>query len=226
MNILHLTVARAYQHSFQARPNTTLAVTGGSLNALGDVVAQTYQITSGHKEHESRPQFDVARTLRFFVYGFAISPFLGRWNAFLERRFPLRSISNGKVSAKALTKRVACDQLIMAPTGLALFLGSMGVLENRSPQEIREKFSDLYKPALITNWQVWPLAQLINFRFMPLPYRVPFQSTCGVFWTLYLSIMNSKEDVMQDRKHQLRQTLNSGDVSTTHRNMNSVPSVN
>jgi hypothetical protein len=27
---------------------------------------------------------------------------------------------------------------------------------------------------------------------MPLHYRVPFQSTCGVFWTLYLSIMNAK----------------------------------
>lgn len=35
-------------------------------------------------------------------------------------------------------------------------------------------------------------AQLINFRYMPLPYRVPFQSTCGVFWTLYLSIVNSR----------------------------------
>jgi len=26
---------------------------------------------------------------------------------------------------------------------------------------------------------------------MPLPYRVPFAQTCGVFWTLYLSILNS-----------------------------------
>ena len=34
--------------------------------------------------------------------------------------------------------------------------------------------------------------QLINFRFMPLAYRVPFQSTCGVFWTLYLSLLNAK----------------------------------
>ena len=34
--------------------------------------------------------------------------------------------------------------------------------------------------------------QLVNFRFMPLPYRVPFQSTCGVFWTLYLSLLNAK----------------------------------
>lgn len=34
--------------------------------------------------------------------------------------------------------------------------------------------------------------QLVNFRFMPLPYRVPFQSSCGVFWTLYLSLLNAK----------------------------------
>lgn len=68
----------------------------------------------------------------------------------------------------------------------------MGVMERRTTPQIKQKFSDLYTPALITNWQVWPIAQLINFRFMPLPYRVPFQSTCGVFWTLYLSIINSK----------------------------------
>ena len=33
--------------------------------------------------------------------------------------------------------------------------------------------------------------QFINFRFIPLPYRVPFQQTSGVFWTLYLSLLNS-----------------------------------
>ena len=42
------------------------------------------------------------------------------------------------------------------------------------------------------------VCQFINFRFMPLPYRVPFQQTCGVFWTLYLSIINSKEEQHQD----------------------------
>jgi protein Mpv17 len=35
-----LTLARAYQHSFDAHPHITLAVTGGTLNALGDCVAQ------------------------------------------------------------------------------------------------------------------------------------------------------------------------------------------
>jgi len=40
-----LTLVRAYQHSFDSHPNTTLAITGGSLNALGDVVAQVTQNT-------------------------------------------------------------------------------------------------------------------------------------------------------------------------------------
>ncbi|KAE9410806.1 hypothetical protein BT96DRAFT_983493 [Gymnopus androsaceus JB14] len=193
--------ARAYSQSFQSRPNTTLAFTGGSFNALGDFVAQTYQNTYGKQEHTGSPRYDVDRTLRFFCFGFAISPLIGRWNVFLERQFPLHAVS-GKVSLKALSKRVAADQIVMAPIGLSLFLGSMGVMERRTIPQIKEKFADLYAPALVTNWQVWPIAQLVNFRFMPLPYRVPFQSTCGIFWTLYLSILNSKEDKKQDREIQ------------------------
>jgi len=95
----------------------------------------------------------------------------------------------------------------MAPLGLAIFIGSMGIMEGRDRAHINKKYSDLYKPALITNWQVWPLAQLINFRYMPLPYRVPFQSTCGVFWTLYLSILNSKESQAQDIDDAMKRTI-------------------
>ncbi|KAJ7597674.1 hypothetical protein C8J56DRAFT_325914 [Mycena floridula] len=204
-----LYLARAYQHSFDTRPNVTLALTGGSLNALGDAVAQLSQtITSRRKDHEEAHRYDLSRTLRFFCFGVAISPFLGRWNSFLEQRFPLRSLQTpNKVSVKALSKRVICDQAIMAPIGLAAFLGSMGIMEGRSLPQIGQKYQDLYKPALITNWQVWPIAQLINFRFMPLAYRIPFQSSCGVFWTLYLSILNSKEDQKQDFRTAQRREL-------------------
>jgi hypothetical protein len=51
---------------------------------------------------------------------------------------------------------------------------------------------------------------------MPLPYRVPFQSTMGVFWTLYLSILNSKEDDAQDKFDKLRGTANMRPVNPTN----------
>ena len=36
--------ARIYQQSFESHPYRTLAVTNGTLNALGDVVAQSVQL--------------------------------------------------------------------------------------------------------------------------------------------------------------------------------------
>ncbi|KAI0757232.1 hypothetical protein C8Q80DRAFT_85520 [Daedaleopsis nitida] len=206
----NVALARVYQQSFEAHPYYTLAVTNGALNALGDTVAQlTQRFNEKHRRHQ--PPYDILRTLRFFAFGFGMGPLIGRWNFFLERHFPLRSLGNetGKVSLRALARRVGADQLFMAPIGLAMFIGSMGVMEGRDPKHIAQRYNDIYKPALIANWQVWPLAQLINFRFMPLPYRVPFQSSCGVFWTLYLSLLNSKESEVQERNDQLKRTLNS-----------------
>ena len=42
-----------------------------------------------------------------------LGPVMGRWNVFLERRFPSCSPQIGKLSIKSLSKRVAADQLIM-----------------------------------------------------------------------------------------------------------------
>ncbi|KAI0374398.1 hypothetical protein BV20DRAFT_935863 [Pilatotrama ljubarskyi] len=193
----NVALARVYQQSFESHPYTTLAFTNGALNALGDAVAQVTQRLVGTTNHRKKWHYDIPRTLRFFAFGFGMGPVIGRWNFFLERHFPLRPVRNsptdpGKVSIRALARRVGADQLFMAPIGLALFIGSMGVMEGRDAKHIKQRYNDLYKPALIANWQVWPVAQLVNFRFMPLPYRVPFQSTCGVFWTLYLSLLNAK----------------------------------
>ncbi|KDQ13733.1 hypothetical protein BOTBODRAFT_33432 [Botryobasidium botryosum FD-172 SS1] len=206
-------LARIYQAQFNARPTTTLAVTNGSLSALADIIAQSAQLFNARKHHSHHHKidpppldhYDVHRTLRFAAFGVAMGPLIGRWNKFLEHAFPLRPARVGarygassKVSLRALGKRVLGDQLIMAPIGLGLFVGSMGLMEGRNAAGVRQKYADMYLPAIVANWKVWPVAQLINFRFMPLPYRVPFQATCGVFWTLYLSLLNAREDERLD----------------------------
>ncbi|EPS99138.1 hypothetical protein FOMPIDRAFT_1031049 [Fomitopsis schrenkii] len=208
-----IAVARAYQQSFETHPYGTLAVTNGALNALGDIVAQLTERFNGPLHRRGEWKYDIPRTLRFAAFGLGMGPIIGRWNFVLERYFPLRSANvppgggKGPVSLRALGKRVAADQLFIAPIGLGIFIGSMGIMEGRDTAHIQRKYSDMYKPALITNWQVWPLAQVINFRFMPLAYRVPFQSSCGVFWTLYLSILNSREDEVQERTDAMRRSL-------------------
>ncbi|KAF8273757.1 hypothetical protein EI94DRAFT_1714868 [Lactarius quietus] len=194
-----IALTRAYQQSFEAYPHSTLAVTGGALTALGDAVAQLSQyIIVSSNDDRADFHYDIPRTLRFFCFGAGMSPIIGRWNRFLELKFPLPTHGGKVTSLTALSKRVVVDQLVMAPIGLSIFLGSMGMMERRDPQHIRARFEDIYQPALLANWKIWPAAQFINFRFMPLPYRVPFQQTCGVFWTLYLSLLNSAESQKQD----------------------------
>lgn len=91
----------------------------------------------------------------------------------------------------------------------------MGIMEGHSTEEIKEKFQDvrffvvsfafllnqpffflsyvqIYVSAILANWKIWPAIQGINFKLMPIQYRVPFQSTCGIAWTLYLSLLNAK----------------------------------
>lgn len=97
----------------------------------------------------------------------------------------------GQISVKALFKRVAADQLIMAPLGLIIFLSTMSVLEGLEWEEIKERYRRLYFPLLIVNWQIWPFVQFINFRYLPLRYRVPFSASLGVLWTIFLSFKNS-----------------------------------
>ncbi|BGP17451.1 hypothetical protein JCM10213_003266 [Rhodosporidiobolus nylandii] len=96
------------------------------------------------------------------------------------------------VSVAQLAKRVAADQLGMAPVSLVIFLLSMSLLEGLDGEQMKQKLRDNYWPILSVNWQVWPILQLINFRFVPLQYRVPFGSICGIVWTCFLSMQTNK----------------------------------
>ncbi|GAA6061144.1 hypothetical protein JCM10212_001744 [Sporobolomyces blumeae] len=95
--------------------------------------------------------------------------------------------AEGAVSLTALLKRVAADQVGMAPISLLIFLFSMSMLEGLDGEETQQKIKDNYWPILFVNWQVWPILQLINFRYVPLKYRVPFGSILGILWTGFLS---------------------------------------
>jgi hypothetical protein len=46
-------------------------------------------------------------------------------------------------------------------------------------------------PALVANWYVWPLAQLINFTVIPLDLRILYVNVLSIFWTAFISNMAS-----------------------------------
>jgi len=136
------------------------------------------------------PPFDFERLTRFMAYGFLMAPVQHKWFAFLSRTFP---ISKTSAFVPAL-KRVAFDQFLFAPVGLACFFTFMTVAEGGGKRAVTRKFQDVYVPALKANYMVWPAVQILNFRVMPIQFQIPFVSTVGIAWTAYLSLTNSSEE--------------------------------
>ncbi len=121
------------------------------------------------------PPFDFERLSRFMAYGFAMAPVQFRWFKFLERCFPITKTS----AFLPAMKRVAFDQLIFAPFGIACFFTAMTVAEGGGRRAVYQKMRDMYVPTLKANFMVWPAVQIINFRLMPVQFQLvgpPFLS--------------------------------------------------
>lgn len=144
--------------------------------------------------HSNSPApFDFERLTRFVAYGFLMAPIQFQWYGFLSRTFPITK-TRGTSSMIPALQRVAMDQLIFAPVGLALFFTYMTVAEGGGKRAITKKFQDVYLPALRANYTVWPAVQILNFRVIPIQFQIPFVNTIGIAWTAYLSLTNSADE--------------------------------
>lgn len=98
-----------------------------------------------------------------------------------------RTDPSARLDLTTIFKMVLTDQLVMAPLSLIYFICFMGFAEGNTWEVIYLRVNRLFLKLLLANWQVWPIIQLINFKFMPLRLRVPFSAVCGIVWTIFLS---------------------------------------
>ncbi|KAF2460812.1 TRAPP trafficking subunit Trs65-domain-containing protein [Lineolata rhizophorae] len=217
-------LTRRFNNYYASRPVLTTMITNAVLGGIADTVAQSLTAIrqramrkpggvtrddfiaieiheldkknpypAGEIIPENRrlpPPFDFERLTRFMAYGFIMAPLQHKWFGFLSRTFPVTKEA-GTIPA---LKRVAFDQFLFAPIGLAFFFTFMTVAEGGGKRAVTRKFQDVYVPALKANYMVWPAVQILNFRVIPLQFQIPFVSTVGIFWTAYLSLTNSSEE--------------------------------
>ncbi|KAI5295863.1 hypothetical protein KEM52_006670 [Ascosphaera acerosa] len=137
----------------------------------------------------ARP-FDCARLARFAIWPLIMAPLQLRWYAVLARMFP----AVGTATTGPAIKRVAVDQLFFSPISLAAFFSFLTLSEGGSTAAIKQKLSEVYFPTLKANYMVWPMVQVVNFSLIPTPFQIPFCSTIGIAWTVFLSLTNSSKD--------------------------------
>ncbi|KAK9452987.1 hypothetical protein V1511DRAFT_463408 [Dipodascopsis uninucleata] len=130
--------------------------------------------------------FRFDRLIRFATWGFLLSTVQFKWLELLEKWIP---ITYDSIVLPVLT-RVLCDQLIFTPICLACFFAFMTFVEGGGRKLLVRKLGSLYVPTLKSNFMVWPAAQIINFRLVPLHFQLPFAATIGIFWNTWLSLAN------------------------------------
>lgn len=165
-----------YCRSLESRPLLTKACTSFVGFMLGDLIAQ----------HISHPgAVDVLRIIRLGCYGLLIDGPVGSlWYDLLEKFvYPEQPTTNTAVLVKT-----ALDQVVYATIMTAVFFAVIKAAEGH-PDLILSTLQSKFWPTLAANYMIWPLAHVINFKFVPAEFRILYNNVVCVAWLTYLSLL-------------------------------------
>lgn len=57
----------------------------------------------------------------------------------------------------------------------------IGLLQNTPSSVVQERIARDFVPLMIANWKVWPIINLINFKFVPPKLQVLFGNIVSIF---------------------------------------------
>jgi len=150
------------------------------MSGVGDLVLQSYE-----KLKSRRRNIDQRRTCHLALSGLTVGPACHFWYHILEKYLPGRTIS-------IVLKKVFVDQIIFSPICLALFFVTLGVLDDSSFMDICREIYYKGKIIYTAEWCVWPPAQLVNFYFISLRFRVLFDNIVSFGFDIFQSHVRYK----------------------------------
>ncbi|CAD8192019.1 unnamed protein product [Paramecium pentaurelia] len=179
-----------YNTLLQQYPLLTKSVTGGFMFFAGDAVVQTMESQIAKKNQQSH-QYDFRRLGIAWLMGNVFMMPLFHYNftyalPWLVKRLPFDT----STPFRAAVGSVLIDQSVWACYILCHYLMIINLLESRSVQKGIDAIKNNFIKAMITNWQIWPAAQIINFWLIPRHYQVLWVNFIGFFWNIYLSYIS------------------------------------
>ena len=124
------------------------------------------------------PILDFSSAKNVALFGATMAaPVFHFWYRFLDARFV-------GTAPTMLVKKVVLDQTLASSSVSALFLVAVPAFEGETdlvgPNSLfRRQFLSVY----LTGCAFWPVAQIVNFRFVPPQYRVAYLGFAAFLWT-------------------------------------------
>lgn len=176
--LLVLKTLKQYQEQAFSRRYLLLTNVGISLSlsSMGDVLEQQYERYQG----QLAENWEVDRTLQMGASGVTVGVICHYWYLFLDRRLPGRSM-------QVVMKKILLDQVICSPLYITAFFITAGLLKGESGPQILEEIKAKAWRLYAAEWMVWPLAQFINFYWLPTKYRVFYDNVISLGYDVYTS---------------------------------------
>lgn len=171
-------VGTSFSDKYLLYTNVTLS---GTLSGFGDLLEQHYEILTHELE-----SWDKIRTRNMSVSGIAIGVICHYWYNYLDRRLPGYTI-------QTVCKKIIVDQLICSPVCITTLFVTCAFLERKPTKELVKEIKEKAWILYVAEWTVWPLAQFINFYFLPTKFRVLYDNTISVGYDVYTSYVKHKK---------------------------------
>lgn len=171
-----------YLRQLHESPLATKATTSAVIAALADVLAQRLS--------NSKLPVNWRRAAILGLYGLLwIGPSNHYWHSWLERNVAWGTQS---ISWRAI-KKVCVDQLTYGPLNNILMIFFIAkIVEGRSWNATRTRLYYSYPSVQLKGWSLWPAAQWLNHRFIPLNLRVLWSNGVALVWQCFM-IMKARE---------------------------------
>ena len=194
-----LTALRAYEGSLVKNPLRTKVMTGATLAAFGDYLAQMKEMKVTNRE------YNVPRALSFAAFDscyrmfqHAAIPFivmLGQGHVFhnLLSSIPLVTMSESSLAFTAAMERTFLYQFGLIPFFYyPIFFTFTGLMQGLSLKETFQRAKKSFLPCWKRNLIFWIPTQMIMFGMISDNWQIPFVCVMGILWSMILSVVAGK----------------------------------
>ena len=172
----------------EASTSSSSSSSDGNNNTTTGKREENHNNTKYYNVQAMIKELDYERTLRFFTVGLTLhGPMFHYALPWLHRvQFCRVKRLFGNWQNHALPK-VALGHVTLFPAYTSMFLGYLGVLEGLDFRENVERMESRLPDLLIYGSAIWPVANVVNFAYVPLHRRLLYLNMIGVGWNAFLS---------------------------------------
>lgn len=148
----------------------------------GDIIAQLAM------EKKTVSDWNHNRTLRFSAIGFCfVAPVMRKWYGKLDSL-----VAKNQPALRRGLKKMVLDQTCFAPPFTLCISYLVPFVNGEKHEHVVERLKQNYFGILRANYMLWPVAQVVNFTFVPVQYQVLYSQFIALIWNCYLSWMLNK----------------------------------